>query len=538
MVQFGSGKLIANSRANICSGIFFGGGATKILTGLFFILLLSSCHNQTIREECLSRIYVKKSDTYKISIYSGSTLRTLKPSFFGFNLEWIPFQLSLWDQSRGTVKKDIAGYLRAFPGAVYRYPGGTVANNFDWHEAIGDSNSRPLKKYADWLLPIQVEFGLDEYLSFVKYVNGEAWYVANLHGYLDGEMPSSGMSKSVGEVAAYLSEKHKQGFPAIKRWELGNELDRGEYLWTPKKLGSVAESIKDEIVNHDHNARFVTFLQDYPAMLKAGFNMADYNGLIIRRANKYSSEYAHHLYYDGPPNSPPVASRLEMVCDEIGKAESNGIPLKSIWLTEHARAPEGAWLTSDWKKLWPKTSNFTAAIGVADMMIATAQLPEISGSFVHALHGTDGPWPLFYRSKSGGLRPTPVMASLRLLRESMLPNVLFSSTESNNQSDYEGGYDMRAVVMSDEQRVRYSAWAINRASKPVEVVVGINALSNKKLTGQHRWITSETLRVGNVQGEAQTGIVSEDVNLDFDPSGNVSVILPPYSISTYSLAIN
>lgn len=527
----------ADCRADLTGDLFLL-STQKISIGLISILLLTSCHHQPVRDECLSRTSVRKSETYKVTVDSGSTVRTLNPSFFGFNLEWIPFQLSLWDQTRGKVKKDIAGYLKAFPGAIYRYPGGTVANHFDWYDAIGDRNMRPRKKYADWLPPIQVEFGIDEYLDFVKVVNGEAWYVANLHGYLDGEMPSSGLSKSAGEVAAYLSEKHKRGFPAIKRWELGNELDRGEYHWTPEKLGSVAESIKDEIVNHDHNARFVTFLQDYPAMKKVGFGMAEYNGLIIKRANKYSGEYAHHLYYDGPPNTPPVSSRLEMVCNELGEAESNGIPLKSIWLTEHARAPGGAWLTSDWKNLWPETSNLTAAISVADMMIATAQLPEISGSFVHALHGTDGPWPLFYQAKSGGLRPTPVMASLRLLRESMLSDVLFSSTESNNQSDYEGGYDMRAAVMSDVKRVRYSVWAINRANKPVEVVVGINALRDKKLKGQHSWITSETLRVGNVEGEAQTGIVSEDVNLDFDPSGNASVILPPYSISTYSLAIN
>ncbi len=102
-----------------------------------------------------------------------------------------------------------------------------------------------------------------------------------------------------------------------------------------------------------------------------------------------------------------------------------------VWMTEHnARVPENAWTKPDWKALWPETANLQAAISVADMLIATAQMPEVKGGMVHALHASDGPWPMFHRSRDGNhIYPSAVFYALQMLRTSMLPEVLHTVQE-------------------------------------------------------------------------------------------------------------
>ncbi len=463
--------------------------------------------------------------------------RLIQPSFFGFNLEWVEFQRSLWDAKQGKAKKGAVEYLRAFPGAVYRYPGGTIANHFDWRVAAGAIESRPLRRHVDWLGSFKVEFGPEEYLEFVRDVGGKAWYVVNLYGQYGEELSSDEIAKSAGELAAYMRKRHEAGLPAVLRWELGNELDRGEYQWAPEKLNAVIIKAETEIKKHDNAAKFVAFLQDYPAMKHAGYSMSAYNSAIIKNTSNFVDEYANHLYYDGNPNIPPIPKSLATVCGGLEAAHAAGISTPTIWLTEHARVPGGAWVTPNWKHLWPATSDQQAAISVADMMMAAAQIPEINGAFVHALHATDGPWPLFHLSQQGEPQPSAVMIALRLLRESMLPVVLHGSIESQNLSGYEGGYDIRAAVMSDKSRKKYSLWVVNRHAKPVEMVITMPALGGKALSGKHAWLTANSLEASNQPDHQAVQTAYKHVDLNFDQSGNSQITLPPYSVSAYSLAI-
>ena len=485
---------------------------------------------------CPAQVMVKSSAVSAITVDSERSARHLAPEFFGFNLEWVEFQGSLWDTPSGKVRADITNWLRAFPGAVYRYPGGTIANSMDWRDTVGNAAERPSRKFVSWAGPFQAKFGLDEYLNFVRDVNGQAWYVANIFGGLNGEITPRTLATQAGQLSEYLTKKRQDGLPGILRWELGNELDRGEYRWLPEKLATTAKLVASEIKRGDPQAKFVSLMQEYAAQGDAGISASQYNRRLATGLQEQVSEYAIHVYYDGKPGGQPVPSRVKSICEVVADAR-NVAPKRTpaIWLTEHARVPPNAWVDPNWKNSWPRTGDLEAAIGVADMMIAAAQIPEVQGAFVHALHGTDGPWPLFHKEKGGGMHPGAVYWGLRILRDSMLEDVLPTTTSDPNNSKYDGGYDLRTVVMADAVRKNYSVWAVNRSGQPLATRLSIPAVKNMKLAGKHVWLSDGNIRANNYLDGKRLQPTESPIELTFDQAGSTTVTLPPYSVSAFSI---
>lgn len=488
---------------------------------------------------CPSQVLVISGTASSIAVDSDRPLRHLKPEFFGFNLEWVEFQESLWDKPSGKVRTDISDWLRAFDGAVYRYPGGTISNEMDWRDTVGDIEKRPSRKFVSWADPFPAKFGLDEYLSFVRDVNGRAWYVANIFGSAKGELPSSLLAAQAGQLSQYLTQKRQAGLPGIFRWELGNELDRSGYRWLPEKLSTRTKMIANEIKQADTQAKIVSLMQEYAAQGDAGITASQYNRRLATGLREQVGEYAMHVYYDGKPGGQPVPSRVRSICEAI--ADARAITPKrtpSIWLTEHARVPPNAWVDPNWKNSWPRTGDLEAAIGVADMVIAAAQIPEVQGTFVHTLHGTGGPWPLFHKEKGGGMHPGAVYWALRILRDSMLADVLPTTTRTSNNSRYDGGYDVRTVVMADMERRNYSIWAVNRSAQSLATRLSIPAVKNMKLAGKRVWLSDSNIRANNYLVGTRLQPNKSPVELTFDLAGSASVILPPYSVSTLTFFSN
>lgn len=485
--------------------------------------------------ECRDLARPIPGNAYEVNVDTTRTVRKLQPEFFGFNLEWVEFQLSLWDSASRRVNPDVVQWLKAFPGAVYRYPGGTIANSMDWRDTVGGLAERPSRKFVSWTEPFPARFGLDEYLRFVRDVNGQAWYVANIYGGSSGEAPPQTLAKQAGQLSEYLAKKRQDGLPGILRWELGNELDRGEYRWLPEKLAATSKQVATEIQRGDPQAKFVVLMQDYPAQGDAGITVSQYNRRQSAGLRDQTSEYAKHIYYDGKPGGPPIPDQVRSICEAVADAR-NVAPKQtpSIWLTEHARVPPNAWVDPNWKNSWPRTGDLEAAIGVADMVIAVAQIPEVQGAFVHTLHGTDGPWPLFHKDKGGGIHPGAVYWVLRILRDSMLENVLPTVTNSPNHSGYDGGYDLRTVAMADAEGRKYSIWAVNRSGQSVAAQLGIPAVTDMKLAGKHVWLSDGNPRANNYLDGRRLQPTESRVELTFDQAGSTSVRLPPYSVSAIS----
>ena len=488
-------------------------------------------------DQCLADIKVITANHYAISA-NNAVVRQLSPSFFGFNLEWLQFELAFWDKSTSTVKPAIIQALKPFSGAIYRYPGGISANHFSWRDAAGDMGRRPIRKLEDWLAPFAIAFGPKEYLNFVQAVGGKAWYVANLYGNKSGVQNSKTMVIDAGDLARELQNLQTTGLPAIYRWELGNELDRSEYKWLPNQLTSSAHNTINAIKQQQPNAQFSIALQEYPAMDSAGFSTKQYNSAVAGSMKSALNEFVIHLYYDDKWRGITTEKQITSTCNALEVATQQGVKSPSVWITEHAFIPKGAWEKPDWKHLWPETGSLQAALSVADMLIAATLVPQINGAMIHSLHGTDGPWPLFHKGKDDLFHPSVVMHGLTMLRNSMLPEVLNTVSTSAHKGDYNGDYDMRAVVMADKSRSQYSVWAVNRSPKPADVSLHIAGLANKKMSAKQISLSDKQLKANNSLDSMRVVPLQQNQSLNFNATGNTVITLKPYSVSILRVSVS
>lgn len=435
----------------------------RILFELTYHVILSfSFYGAAVAKTCSELITIHPTANPSAIVYPDSVVREIESTFFGFNLEWLEFQRGLWDSSSKDVHQDLPKFLKPFSGAVYRFPGGHHSNHISWRDSIGPLERRPLKRQVDWMPSLRVEFGLSEYLDFLRQVNGVGWYVLNMFGRLNEIRPIDELSIDAKDLAAYVDDSLGGASSKIRYWELGNELDRAEYRWKPSLYVSRAKHLARSVSSVLPNAKFVHLQQEYPTLAGEGLSANEYNEQVRRGLGQLDPDYSMHAYYDGPPIGPPVTYFLKQVCKVIEAAKQEDVNPK-VWITEHARIPTGAFDQKDWKSLWPGTSDHQAALSVADMTIALASVPEVKGAFVHALHASGGPWPMLRRSKSGSLEATLPFQSLTTIREAILPFVLYTKQHSPYSSAVGDNPSIRSLVMRDASSKEFSVVIVNRS---------------------------------------------------------------------------
>lgn len=504
---------------------------------LLFCMLAAGCRppDPVQRAVCSPAEVVRASQGLSLEV-EDRVVKTIGPEYFGFNLENTEFQLSLWDADKQRVSPEVTAYLKEhFPGAIYRYPGGTTSNYHRWQQSVGGMKSRGPVRINDWIDLPRIEFGVDEYLDFVRATGGQAWYVLNIKGDIDKMQP---IEKLADEAAGLVRHIGARKVPVL-RWELGNELDRFHEKWPSERYISRAQTVMKAVRGADAQARFVSMMADFDAQSDLGISAAQYNkALASGLKGEGIHEYAQHLYYDGPPDGPPVTNRIEHLCQSISNARAAGIPAQkaAFWITEHARWPKGG--GEDWNKNWRLSADLGASISLSDLIIASMHLPEVRGTGLHSLHGSTGPWPMFHRPEgAGAFHPSVVMHAYALLRATMLPQVLATKNASGNPTDYDGGYSARGVVMRNADRNRYSAWAINRDASPVEVTLKVAALAGRVLRADLASIHAENDALNNYDRQVIAGASRKGIELRFDAGGVARYTLAPHSVSGLSLSV-
>lgn len=178
----------------------------------------------------------------KISIDYNNVIKNIPDYMFGVNHRYHmdgygsynPETEDLYDEFRQL--SDSAKF-----GSV-RYPGGIVANLFQWKRSIGNIENRITNIHGNWNEPtITPNFGLDEAAKYIidesnsemVYVygfgNGSALDAADLVEYLNcevGQNPNGGIDWA--QVRA--DNGHIEPYN-VKMFEIGNEVDEGRGYW-------------------------------------------------------------------------------------------------------------------------------------------------------------------------------------------------------------------------------------------------------------------------------------------------------------------
>lgn len=502
-------------------------GLIRLILLLALSMLVQSPAHGANDKACQKRMDVIPASNAKIVVAENAVRDASSPFLFGLNLEWVGFQSGHWDKEQGRVRPEVIKWLKALPGMTYRYPGGTVANHFDWRQATGPQKGRAAQKAVDWRGPLKAEFGVDEFMEFTRRVDGTPWLVANLYGEFGKEQPVGLMAEQQAQWAGQVKSR------GVTRWELGNELDRPPYNWPAEKYASAATAVSRAIAEKMPDACFVAMLADYDT--RSGLTASQYNRRVVANLPGSISEFARHSYYDGRPGGPPVPDQLHRICDTLDdiRAVRGGAPF-GIWVTEHARWPPGRAGEKGWKDEWWRSGNLEAAIAVADFYIGLLQVPEVKGGYLHSLGGTTGPWQLFH--ENGGtkeLYPSAVYWALAVLTRPDRSQILSTTTWSPNHSGYPGGYDVRAAAVGDADGRRFGLLAVNRRPVPTTVEVVFPRLSGKKVRARLESVGGKDIAMRNSDdNQSRVTPVSRVIDVTFDAQGRAGIVLPENSVSS------
>jgi alpha-L-arabinofuranosidase len=469
--------------------------------------------------------------------------RQLPDTLFGFNIQHFNFQNDLWRGAESRADPGVVAALSIFKGGMYRYPGGLVANRFAWKLAVGPAASRPSQRAVKAAESGPVLFGPAEYLEFVREVGGMPFYVLNLVGWdqraMHNELPAAEINANNAELAAFIRDRlAESGMP--RYYQLGNELDRAEIQWPHEKYIERAKGTMEAIRAIDPEAHFVAFLRDFNWRYRNDpreGTVSSYQDFIrdVLQGLPGISDFSFQFYYDDPGLDQPlklIPVRLKQFRRAIEIAREAGhLEEPRVWITEHARGinlGEGKSMQRAYL-----TSNLAAAISTGDFLIALAQIPEVQGAALHGLNA--GPWQVFDATiEHRDLRPRPVYWGMRVLHAVDLPVVLRTRTASPNESGYAGGYDTRTVALTSEGADRIGLWAVNRAARPAELRLAVDAWKDRPVAVRHYYLSGQPgVDPDDPEIELTIELDPEPQTGQFSASGDLRLELPASSVSSF-----
>ena len=146
-----------------------------------------------------------------ISVTSVSPIRSIPPTLFGTNLEWIWNGDLVWNGNSEDPR--YAALIGEAGPTLFRFPGGLFADYYNWQNGVGPQSSRPVSVSMPGGAVSANTFGTDEALQLAKSANGQLLITVNA---------GTGTPQ---EAAAWVQYINKSGTGArVDYWEIGNEL--------------------------------------------------------------------------------------------------------------------------------------------------------------------------------------------------------------------------------------------------------------------------------------------------------------------------
>ncbi|HEY1629395.1 MAG TPA: hypothetical protein VGF52_06025, partial [Tepidisphaeraceae bacterium] len=122
---------------------------------------------------------------------------------------------------------DVVGKLRELRMPIIRYPGGNFVSCYDWRDGIGPKNQRPQRRDEAWKSIESNQFGVDEFMRWIKLLGSEPMMAVNLGTARAAEAAT--LLEYCNLTSGQWAEQRKKNGHAdpynVKLWCLGNEMD-------------------------------------------------------------------------------------------------------------------------------------------------------------------------------------------------------------------------------------------------------------------------------------------------------------------------
>lgn len=174
-----------------------------------------------------------------VVVDARSNIGPVRPGLLGVNHHYTSNGFGLWDPVADEPVPAVVAGVRHAGVQLVRYPGGTVANMFDWNSAIGDGrgcqvDAKLLDEGGYRAVPGGQAYGPDEHMEFVDAVGARAVLMvqsitqrpraaANWVEYMNSA-PGTPLNPNGG--VDWADVRADNGHPApydVNRWEVGNE---------------------------------------------------------------------------------------------------------------------------------------------------------------------------------------------------------------------------------------------------------------------------------------------------------------------------
>ncbi|MGI6400818.1 MAG: alpha-L-arabinofuranosidase C-terminal domain-containing protein [Thermoguttaceae bacterium] len=125
------------------------------------------------------------------------------------------------------MRADTLELLKELNAPIYRWPGGNFVSGYDWKDGIGDRDRRPPRKNPAWQGIEHNDFGIDEFMTFCRYLGTEADIAVNTGaGQVDSaleelEYVNGDADSPQGKIRAANGHEEPYG---VKYWCIGNEM--------------------------------------------------------------------------------------------------------------------------------------------------------------------------------------------------------------------------------------------------------------------------------------------------------------------------
>ncbi len=441
---------------------------------------------------------VKLSSNY-ISQWPGTNFIGVHAPFWGIQKEM---------DEDGPIPSGLSDWLKE-AGPILRHAGSP--NEISWRACVGPKASRPKVYVVPWFKEMKCGIGIDEQIALSDLTNSNKyWFIANLVKGKQHKTDDADTGSEAASWAQYVREKKPKG---EVWWELGNELWAGEHHWGPERYAKRASVVAKQIISADPSAKILLPLVEFnvPGAPKRN----EYNKRALESYTGQLDGVALHLYYEGKPGGPSIATQLRTVkevADLLKERHKKTIP---IWITEHGRWPRGESSDKNWKYNWYLTNDIDGVLATANFIGELTQKPEVQGAMVHALRA--GPWATMGAKLS---KPTGMGHLLTALKATQ-PGRAVKLRE-------EGGDDeLKVYAFESSKPNSFGVWLINR-----DTSASTFTITHPKYK---KWAAALANNVGCSDGEkdCRTEDISVAKNSSAKAEGTgLSVKAPPKSVTT------
>jgi alpha-N-arabinofuranosidase len=146
----------------------------------------------------------------EVSVNPSHRLRPIPATLYGTNIEWIWNGNGLWDANVGAPNGSVVALTRKIGPTLYRFPGGTFSDYYDWRDGVGPQDWRGTTESMSGGIVSAHKFGTDEALAFAETTGGNLLVTVNV---------VTGTPELAADWVRYVNSGRRR----VTYWEIGNE---------------------------------------------------------------------------------------------------------------------------------------------------------------------------------------------------------------------------------------------------------------------------------------------------------------------------